>query len=40
MGFDEVGLDVGLIVGTDEGIEVGLFDGVRVGGRLVTVEVG
>ena len=40
MGFDEVGLDVGLIVGTDEGIEVGLFDGVRVGGRLVAVAVG
>jgi hypothetical protein len=40
VGFDEVGLDVGLIVGTDEGIEVGLFDGVRVGGRLVAVAVG
>ena len=35
VGFDEVGLDVGLTVGTDEGIE-----GVRVGGRLATVAVG
>jgi len=37
VGFDEVGLDVGLTVGTDEGIEVGLFG---VGGRLATVAVG